>query len=237
MKSLWTSASTALTISASPPQRPSGVDLLDGEDLFIRGAWRSDDRPGCNRVHQDIVGCQFQRQRFGQRNDAALRDVVRQEALVSRPAAPRDPVAEVDDAPAALGAHVRHGGVGAKKRGAKVDVHHRVPVRDREIVEGSLHVDGRHVDEHVEPAERVNSGLHRGGTGRGIGEIGGDCDRASPGLLHEGGALLGLGLRSRVGERDVSPLARELRRHGETDPLAASDERRLAGKLHGIVDW
>ena len=85
----------------------------------------------------------------------ALGDVVRHVARVARPSALRYPVAEVDDAPAALRAHVRRGRVRAEKRGAQVDVDAASQSAAVEIGERLLHVDRRHVDQDVEAAEGI----------------------------------------------------------------------------------
>src|SRR5262249_23505602 len=129
-------------------------------------------------VDENLVARQLERERFGQRDRAGFRDVVRNISQVARASAPRNPVAEVDDAAAAVRAHVRHGRVRAQKRGAKVDVDHVVPGGRRELVETTPDVHGRHVDENVEPPELLRGGVHqRGARGR-IGEVG----------LYDGGA-------------------------------------------------
>ena len=107
MKSLSSRASTALAISISPPQRPSGVASSTARDLFVARLRRREDRTWRDGVDENVVGGQLQRERFGERDHAGLGDVVRQVAVVARPAALRDPVTEVDDAAAALAAHVR----------------------------------------------------------------------------------------------------------------------------------
>ena len=100
----------------SPPQRPSGVassTARRSSSLIDAGARIG---PGCNGVHQNVVGSELERQCFRQRNHARLGDVVREIASIPRTAAPGGPVAEVDDAAAALRAHVRDGRVRAEKR-------------------------------------------------------------------------------------------------------------------------
>src|SRR5436190_873815 len=75
-----------------------------------------------DRVDENLVGRQLEGERFGQRDDAGLGDVVRNIARIARPAAARNPVAEIDDVAAAGRSHVRRGGMRAEERAAKVDV-------------------------------------------------------------------------------------------------------------------
>src|SRR5262245_1407008 len=82
--------------------------------IVSRVRW-SDDRPRGDRVHEDVIGGHFQCERFGERHHTGFGDVVRQEAWIAWPSAPRKPVAEVDDAAAALLAHVRDGRLRAEK--------------------------------------------------------------------------------------------------------------------------
>src|SRR5882672_4899054 len=71
---------------------------FDRAYFFLARAWRREDRSGRDRVDEDVVGGQLDRERFGERDRAGLRDVIREVSDVPRPAAARDPVAEVDDA-------------------------------------------------------------------------------------------------------------------------------------------
>ena len=99
MKSLSTSASTAFAISISPPQRPSGVACSTAADRLRRcpAARRWARRNG---VDENLIARQFERQRLRQRDHAGFRHVVRQVSSIARPAAPRHPVGEVDNASA-----------------------------------------------------------------------------------------------------------------------------------------
>ncbi len=153
MKSLSISARTALAISISPPQRPSGVARSTAANSSSEVPSRRDDRPWRDRVDQDLVGGQLQRQRLGQRDDAGLGDVVGEEARIARPAAARHPVGEVDDAAAAQPAHVRNRGTRAqpgRRAGRRPSAR---PSRRRDVVDRRRHVERRHVDEDVEAAE------------------------------------------------------------------------------------
>src|SRR5881296_3684612 len=76
-------------LAAPPAQRRR---LLDGFELLVGRAGRREDWAGRNRVDEDVVARELERERLGQRDHAALRHVVRQIAPVSRPAASRKPV-------------------------------------------------------------------------------------------------------------------------------------------------
>ena len=120
---------TAFTISTSPPQRPRGVAAstaaVSSAELPAGGRMG----PGAMALTRMCERGELERQRLGQADDPLLGDVVGEVSRVAWPAAGRDPVAEVDDAPAAGGAHVGDGRAGAQKRGAQIDVDHRVPRR------------------------------------------------------------------------------------------------------------
>ena len=73
-----------------PPSSSSSRRVRRRED----GAWR-------DRVDQNLVGGELQRERFGEADDARLGDVIWKVAGIAGPAAGGNPVAEVDDAPAA----------------------------------------------------------------------------------------------------------------------------------------
>ena len=88
-----------LDLAAPPAERRR---LLDRLRLVVGRARRRENRARRDGVDQDVVRRELQRERFGQRDRRRLRDVVRQIAVVARPSALRDPVAEVDDAAAAL---------------------------------------------------------------------------------------------------------------------------------------
>jgi hypothetical protein len=121
-----------LHLAAPPPERRR---LFDRRRFLGTRTRRREDRSRRDCIDENVVGGKFQREPFGERDDAGLRDVVRQIAGVPRAAAPRNPVAEVDDAAAALRAHMRRRRVRAEERGAQVHVHHRVPVDDGQIRE------------------------------------------------------------------------------------------------------
>ena len=169
---------------------------------------------------------------FGERDDAGLGDVVRKVAGVPRPAAPRNPVAEVDDAAAALRPHVRGRGVRAEERGAQIHVHDRVPVVDGQVGEWPLHVDGRHVDEDVEAAERADHGLHQRRRAVRLREIGVKCRRAPFRRAHGVDRPIGFRLRARVAERHVHASLRQLACDDEADALTAGYQRDFVGEIH-----
>ena len=102
MKSDSISASTAFAISSGPPQRPSGVARSTASDSSAVESRRREDRAWRDRIHENLIGREFERERLGQRLHAGFRHVIRDIALVAGPRACRDPVREIDDAAAAL---------------------------------------------------------------------------------------------------------------------------------------
>ncbi len=178
------------------------------------------------------VAGEFERERLGERHDAGLGDVIRQETRVAGTAAPRDPVGEVDDAAAALGAHVRGGGVRTKERRAQVDFERAVPVGDAQIGEWFPRVHRGHVDQDVEPAECIHGALDDRKAAIGRREIGLEGCRSAAGGSHAAGRLFGLATRAGVRERDIGASPRELFGHDEPDPFAAGDQRGLVLKIH-----
>ena len=131
-----------MAISISPPQRPSGVARSTFANSSSVVSFGRDDRARRDGVDEDLIGRQLQRQRFGQRDDAGLRHVVRQVARIPRPAAARHPVREVDDAAAAQPPHVRHGRARAQPRRAQIHRHLLVPV----VHVSSSNGRGRYID-------------------------------------------------------------------------------------------
>ena len=135
MKSVSISATTALAISAPPPHRPSGVAFSTASNSASGRSGGARIGPGRDRVDEDLIGRQLERQRLGQADHRLLRHVVRQEALVAGAPAHREPVREVDDAAAAGG---RMWGTAARaQRNADDEVD----------VEAGLQVVGRHLVE------------------------------------------------------------------------------------------
>src|SRR5213593_2264057 len=84
---------------AAPPAE--WCRLFDRFELVVCRLRRRDDWSWCDRVHEDVVGRELERERFGQRDHARFGDVVRQIAAISGTSALRHPVAEIDDAAAA----------------------------------------------------------------------------------------------------------------------------------------
>ena len=73
----------------------------DFVDFLLAHVGRRNDRTRGNGIDEDVVPCHLERQRFRERDDTGLGDVVRRKPCVARPAAPNQPVREVDDAAAA----------------------------------------------------------------------------------------------------------------------------------------
>ena len=76
MKSVWQRSATALAISASPPQWPTGVALATSSISSLAHVGRRDDRTRCDGVDEDVVPCDLEGQRFRERDDTGLGDVV-----------------------------------------------------------------------------------------------------------------------------------------------------------------
>src|SRR5689334_3663597 len=93
-----------LVFSSPMPKR---CRAFDRGELLIRGALRRNDRARRDRVDQNLIGRQLQRKSLGERDDAGLRYVVRQEPRISRTPASQRPVCEIDDAASAQPPHVR----------------------------------------------------------------------------------------------------------------------------------
>src|SRR5881396_3647661 len=183
MKSPSRSARTAFAISVSPPHRPSGVarsTALNSSSLVSGGARIG---PGAMALTRML-------------SDARFRDVVRHKASVPGTPAFRQPVAEIDDAAAALLPHVRCGRVRAEKSGAEVDVQYCVPLRRIELGERPFYIHRRHVDQNVEPAEGFDDPLDERLAGLRLREIGLDGRGATVDGPHALGRALRLGARS-----------------------------------------
>ena len=71
---------------AAPATKRRGT--FDCGNLSLGCPDRWSDRTGSHRVDEDVVRRQLERQRFGERNDRALRDVVRKELAIAWAAAP-----------------------------------------------------------------------------------------------------------------------------------------------------
>ena len=109
-KSESMSASTAFAISSAPPQRPSGVASSTALYSSARRPRRREDRTRRDRVDEDVVAGQLERERFGQRLHAGLRDVVRRGSPCSAAGRSRRPSREkLMMRPPPDRAHQRHG--------------------------------------------------------------------------------------------------------------------------------
>ena len=202
-KSVPTRNNTAFAISASPPQRPSGVDFATDIAFFRRHLRRRKNRSRGDRVHQDLIARQLGGQRFGQRLHAGFGDIVRQVAFVTRAAARDEPVGEIDDAPAAL-LHVNGRGVRAQERGAQVNRQLPIPVRLGQLRKRLGGVERGHVDQDVEASQLADRGADQATAVVGAGHIALHRDGAPAGGAHRRGGLIGLGARSVVDQRHVS---------------------------------
>ena len=192
-KSLSTRNATALAISSSPPQRPERRGPLHRRVLVGGGARRRHDRPRRDRVHEDLVGGQLERQCFGERLHAGLGHVVGEVARIARTAAGRDPVREVHDPSAAGAAHVRHGSAAAQERGPQVHRQLAVPVILVLFVERHMRVHRGHVHQDVEAAEGGSGFVDRRAALQRIAEVG--VQRQGPAAArphHRRGSLGGL---------------------------------------------
>ena len=95
-----------------------------------------------------------------------------------------------------------------------------------------MFLERRVVDQHVEPAERLERRLHCCGAEFRIGDVAGQHDAAAPfrldGTLRLGGVLLLVEMR----DRHIGTLAREQHRDCPPDAgIAAGDERDLVDEL------
>ena len=233
-KSLATKNATTLAISASPPQRPSGVDFSTAACSSAVVPGGATIGPGAIGVHEDLVGGQFERQRLGQRLHARLGDVVGEEARIARPAAGRDPVREVHDPPAARLAHVRHRRPAAQERRPQVHRQLAIPVVFVLVLERHLLVERGHVHQDVEPAHRRRGFVDCRPALQGIAEVGVErVGLAAAGPHHRRGALGRVG-RHAIGERHVGAAFGQHRGHGIAHPRAAGDERGFSLQVHGV---
>ena len=78
---------------------------------------------------------------------------------------------DVDDAPAALGAHVRQDRLGHPDDAEDVDVDDLLVLRDGELLGGACGADAGVVDQDVHPAEPRDHVLDRGGHGGVAGDV------------------------------------------------------------------
>ncbi len=161
--------------------------------LFVRRPGRREDRARRDRVHENLITRELERQSFSHRDCARLGDVVRQVARIARTSAHGQPVGEVDDAPPALLPHVRDRGTGAEERRAQIDIDGGVPRMFVELVDRRRDVHGRHVDEDVQPSESGRRALDERAAVAGIGEVRACEVRAAPGPRDVSRRCLGLG--------------------------------------------
>jgi hypothetical protein len=113
---------------------------------------------------------------------------------------------------------VRHGQLHEVEDGAEVDVHHRVPVGERRVLDGAVTEGARGVDEHVEAAEcldRLADGARRVALVRHVGPDGERLAAAAPQL----GDRLLQSLRAPADEREPRAF------FGETQRRRAPDAR------------
>ena len=239
MKSLSSSASTAFAISISPPQRPSGVasSTAFSSSSVVPGGARIG--PGAIALTRMLSAASSSASASVSAMTPGLRDVVRQVAVIARPAALRDPVAEVDDAAAALRAACA-ARPRARRETPRADRRRRRAFQSAavSVVERLLRVDRRHVDRGCRGGRRRRRPTATSARARvGLREIGLNAARAPPGRAHASAASLGLGLRARVAERDVDAARRAARAATTTtDALAAGDQRDFVSEIHRITD-
>src|SRR5438874_8198283 len=77
-------------VFTTPPSERRGV--FHGFHLFGARSGRRKDRSGGNSIHEDLIACQLERERLGERNRAGFRDVARKVAWITRTAARSNPV-------------------------------------------------------------------------------------------------------------------------------------------------
>src|SRR5215469_4957941 len=147
-----------LLLATPSPERRHVCNLLM---VLGCGRRRRQNRTRRDRVDENIVGRQLERERFRQCHHARFRDVVRKETFIARPSAAREPVAERNDAAASLLPHVRHGRDRAEKRRAQVDVDRLLPCGEIKLVERCGLIHGRHGDKDVKATKRLGGLRHR----------------------------------------------------------------------------
>ena len=200
----------------SRSRRPSAERrrVLDRFRLGVCRRRRRQDRSWRDRVHENIVRRELERQRLGQGDDAGLRHVVRKVAACSAAGRfcaiqslklmirPPPCVRMCGAAACAQRNAARRSTLSAASQSAAVSSSN-----------GRFSVDGRHVDQNVEAPEFVRRALHeRVGRGR-LRQVGlEDRRRGGPSDATVGGGLIGLVLRARVGDGDVNAAGRQLAR-------------------------
>src|SRR5262245_64063365 len=127
---------------------------------------------------------------------------------------------------------MRYRGLRTQERRAKIDVEGRVPVGGPQFVEWFPRVHRSHVDQDIEPAERVRCLRDRGTALVRRRKVGLDGDALAAKGADAVRALFGFVARARIGQRDVYAAPCELLGDKQADPPAAGDERRLATRIH-----
>ena len=195
---------TALVISASPPQRPSGVDASTARKFLGRGAGRRHDRAWRDGVDEDLVGGQFERERLGQADDAHASQRSRAGSRCSaagRSTATQSEKLTIRPPPAAR----RCGTAACAQRNAALRSTSTTASHAFSSVASNGHggIDRRHVDEDVEAAQRGGGFVHEPPARGALRQIGADEERPSPGRTHRGPRRFRFLARSVVRERDV----------------------------------
>ena len=146
------------------PHGGAGDDGGDvGQVAAVLGAvqHRCLDEPGRDGVDRDAVRCQFERERFGNADDAALgRDVVRHARRAGLGAGGGDG----DDAAPAAGQHVGHDGLQAVEGAGQIDRHDAVPCLEGDFGERRRRVDTGAGDHDLDGPEVVANDRQRSST-------------------------------------------------------------------------
>jgi hypothetical protein len=194
-----------MNVAPGPHRKATGTDDVRGHLVALERAradrdvlQRLDDlgvlahavahgEAGRHAVDEDLVGAELLGQRPREGDDRPLaRHVVQQEGHAAEGRARGD----VHDAPAALGAHLRHHCAAGQEHAEHVDVHDLTPLRDGDLLErahGQRRVEAGVVDEDVDRA----AALDRLGRHPGHVVLGGDVDGQPDAVGEVGRGLLG----------------------------------------------